>query len=160
MDRDLARVAVLKRELQMAAPGDLVSTIENRSWNEIPFHTAPVCYWLASDAFLKQRFEDALAFLSPMEPFFRRLARDYPQYAMEPLLYKWEAEFLRAQILSHDGRTGEAQAVFYSIIVSASDAKEGASRAVVERAEAALRAISTDSAWCTDTVRTACSAGV
>jgi hypothetical protein len=158
MDRDLARVDVLKRKLQIVSPGELINAIENRSWNDIPFHTASVCYWLAVDEFLKLRFEDALTFLSPIKPFSRRLARDYPQYALETLIYKWEAEFHRAQIFLRMGRAGEAQAIFSCIIVSASDAMEGAPKTMVERAETALRAMS-DSASCTKTVPTACSVG-
>ena len=146
MDRDFARVDVLKRKLQIASPGALIAAIENRSWYDIPFHTASVCYWLAVDEFLKLRFEEALTLLEPIEPFCRRLARDYPQYAMETLIYKWEAEFHRAQIFLRAGRPGEAQAIFSSIIASADDAKEGAPRTMVERAETALRAIAGDPA--------------
>lgn len=159
MDRDLARVDGLKRKLQIASPADLIAAIENRSWYDIPFHTASVSYWLAVDEFLNLRFEDALTFLGPIKPFCRRLARDYPQYALEALIYKWEAEFHQAQIFLRDGRPDEAQAIFASIIASAKDAKEGAPRTMVERAETALRAIAADSASRTDTVPIACSVG-
>jgi hypothetical protein len=144
MDREVARIDALKRKLQIASPSELIAAIEYRPWYDIPFHTPSVCYWLAVDEFLKLRFEEALTLLAPIKPFCRRLARDYPQYAMETLIYKWEAEFHRAQIFLRQGRPGEAQGIFSSIIASADDAREGAPKSMVERAETALKAAAGD----------------
>jgi hypothetical protein len=112
---------------------------QNKPWNDIPFYCGNIAYWIAVEAFFQGRYADALPYLDLTEAFAERISADYPQYAMEPMLYKWQSRIFRAQVLSVIGRPKDATSVLRSIVAEPADAFAAPSREVVAQARDALK---------------------
>ncbi len=130
-----------KQLLPHFKPDVLIRQIkEDRPWSEIPFYCSNLSYWLAFEAFSAGRYADALPFLDVIEPFAERVARDYPQFAMEPMIYKWQSRIFRAQILQALGRPAEAFATLQSVINAPMESYSAPSQDVIAQAKTMLSA--------------------
>ena len=115
--------------------------IADRSWDDLPFHLGPSCYWLALHAFISGRPDGALSLLDVTVAFADLIAGDYPELAMTSVEFKWAAFLLKGNILSSQTRGDAAKAALNEILASRSDAMYGARTLYIDQAQAALSAL-------------------
>ncbi len=146
--RKLARIDYLKsRFFSDFRPEIILDKLKSkRPWDEIPFYSGALAYWLAVDLAYNNRWEEAFPYLDVTETYAARLTREYPQLAMEAQLYKWEGRMFRAHILKIFERLEEAQDLLQSVVDSTSDRFAPASDEVITRARHALAELSASQA--------------
>jgi len=138
--------AALTDELAIYFPyeekaAELLETIRNRSWDDVPFHLGQTCYWFAYSALQGGRLENSLALLRVSVAFADAMAEDLPGHSLSALEYKWAALLLESFIVAAQGNLAGAEAPLLIILESKSDAKQGARDTYLDQAEVALKAL-------------------
>lgn len=122
---------------------DILAKVAARSWDDLPFHLGPTCYWLAYNALREGRVDGALALLQISKAFADVIADDYPTLAMTALEFKWAALLLESQTLAAQGKAAAAEAPLRAILDSKSNAKHGARALYIRQAETDLKTLRT-----------------
>ncbi|MDX2266239.1 MAG: methyltransferase domain-containing protein [Hyphomicrobiales bacterium] len=143
-----ARVKALsERLLPKLDPAPLIRKLDGgASWDDIPFYCGDVSFWLAVDHLRNARFDDALAALDVPEAFAARISVDYPEFAMNPQLYKWEARLLKAEIFKLQGRLAEARELLISVLDALADPFSPPPEPIASRAQTALAGLTPEKA--------------
>jgi len=120
---------------------EILEAVRNRSWDDLPFHLGPTCYWLAYIAVQAGRFENAIRLLEITKAFGEAMARDYPSLAMTSIDFKWSGLLLQSYARAAQGDMAGAEGALRAVLASKSDVSQGAGPMRLRQAELDLKAL-------------------